>query len=298
MGYRFSAPIENEFNTFITRFDYLIDRGGNHKLFFRAGKQDDTDQFGPAVRGPGAEHASRSTRTSAMRWAMTPCCRATWSTPSATASPRSTTSTVGLRKADAVTFRFITDFDALTSTNGREVPTHNIVNDMSWLKGNHNVKFGTNIRFTRAPKYSNANSFHTGNLNPVVGRGHRPQLHARQHRLREPAVRAASGGRLVVLLRLRRSVADAARRHLAADGELQLRQDRHRAAERRAGAPHLRDRRVRVLRPGQLAAAPEPDRDRPACATTCTRRPGRSTASSWRRRFRSATGSSSGERTC
>ena len=81
--------------------------------------------------------------------------------------------TAGLRTADAVMFRFITDLDALTSTNGREVPTHNIVNDMSWLKGNHNVKFGANIRFTRAPKYSNANSFHTGNLNPswVAGTG-------------------------------------------------------------------------------------------------------------------------------
>jgi hypothetical protein len=51
VGYRFSAPIENEFNTVITRFDYLLDRNGNHKLFFRGGKQDDTINAVPQFEG-------------------------------------------------------------------------------------------------------------------------------------------------------------------------------------------------------------------------------------------------------
>ncbi len=172
MGYRFSAPIENEFNTFITRLDYLIDRGGNHKLFFRGGKQDDTVNSAPQFEGqaPNTQRVGKnfgyavgydavlsSNLVNTFRYGLS----------------KIDDATVGLRQANAVTFRFITDFNALTSTNGREVPTHNIVNDMSWLKGNHNVKFGTNIRFTRAPKYSNANSFHTGNNNPswVAGTG-------------------------------------------------------------------------------------------------------------------------------
>ena len=58
MGYRFAAPIENEFKTYITRFDYLIDHGGNHRLFFRGGKQDDDDRLGAAVPGPGADARS------------------------------------------------------------------------------------------------------------------------------------------------------------------------------------------------------------------------------------------------
>ena len=61
---------------------------------------------------------------------------------------------------------------------------------------------------------------------------------------------------------LRRSVADAAWRHFAADGELQLRSRRERASLGRAGAPEVRGRRVRVLRAGQLARQAEPDRHR------------------------------------
>jgi Carboxypeptidase regulatory-like domain len=172
MGYRFSAPIENEFNTYITRFDYLIDRGGNHKLFGRTGTQDDTINSVPQFEGQaptskqvnknwgyavGYDAVLSSNLVNTFRYGLSKIDEVS----------------AGLRTADAVTFRFITDLDALTSTNGREVPTHNIVNDMSWLKGNHNVKFGANLRFTRAPKYSNASSFHTGNLNPswVAGTG-------------------------------------------------------------------------------------------------------------------------------
>ena len=172
MGYRFSAPIENRYNTFITRFDYLIDRGGKHKVFFRSGTQDDTVNSVPQFEGQtpntrrvnknygyaaGFDSVLSSTLVNTFRYGLSKIDEAT----------------VGLRTADAVTFRFITDFNSLSSTSGREVPTHNLVDDVSWLKGNHTFKIGTNIRFTRAPKYSNANSFHTGNLNPswVAGTG-------------------------------------------------------------------------------------------------------------------------------
>jgi hypothetical protein len=172
MGYRFSAPIKNDYNTYITRFDYLMDANGNHKLFFRSGKQDDTINVVPQFEGqpPNTQRVNKNFGYAAgydavlghnlvntFRYGLSKIDEAT----------------LGLRTSNAVSFRFITDFSALTATSGREVPTHNIVDDMSWLKGNHTVKFGTNIRFTRAPKYSNANSFHTGNLNPswVAGSG-------------------------------------------------------------------------------------------------------------------------------
>jgi hypothetical protein len=172
MGYRFSAPIENKYNTYITRFDYLMDANGNHKLFFRGGKQDDTVNAVPQFDGqpPTTQRVNKNfgyasgydavlshNLINTFRYGLSKIDEAT----------------LGLRTSNIVTFRFITDFNAQTSTSGREVPTHNFVDDMSWLKGNHTVKFGTNIRFTRAPKYSNANSFHTGNLNPswVAGTG-------------------------------------------------------------------------------------------------------------------------------
>jgi Carboxypeptidase regulatory-like domain len=172
MGYRFSAPIENEFNTIITRFDYLIDRPGNHRLFFRGGKQDDTVNSAPQFEGQ-APNTQRVNGNAGYAAGYDAVLSSSLFNTFRFGYSRIDEATLGLRTADAVVFRFITDFNALTSTTGREVPTLNLVDDVSWLKGNHTLKFGANLRFTRAPKYSNGNSFNTGNLNPswVAGSG-------------------------------------------------------------------------------------------------------------------------------
>ena len=65
----------------------------------------------------------------------------------------------GLLSGNSVSFRFISDYNALTATTTRETPTHNIVNDLSWLKGNHTVKVGTNLRWTRIPSTRNGDSW-------------------------------------------------------------------------------------------------------------------------------------------
>ena len=172
MAYRFSAPIENEFNTVITRFDYLVDRGGTHKVFFRSGNQNDTVNSAPQFEGQ-APNTQRVNNNSGYAVGYDSVLSGTLVNTFRLGYSRIDEATVGLRAADAVVFRFITDYNALTSTTGREVPTFNIVDDVSWLKGSHTVKMGTNLRFTRAPKYSNANSYNTGNLNPswVAGTG-------------------------------------------------------------------------------------------------------------------------------
>jgi hypothetical protein len=81
----------------------------------------------------------------------------------------------GLQTASVVDFRFIDDFDAATSTNGRKLGTHNIVNDFSWIKGNHTWKFGTNLRWVRNDRFTNSGTFHGGSLNGswVAGVGRR-----------------------------------------------------------------------------------------------------------------------------
>ncbi len=72
------------------------------------------------------------------------------------------------------TSAFIDNFDALTSTNGRELGTHNIVNDLSWVKGDTRWKFGTNLRFMRNDATNNV-TFHIGIANGswVAGVGRR-----------------------------------------------------------------------------------------------------------------------------
>lgn len=163
MDFRFAAPIENEFLTYIGRVDYKI--SGSQSLFGRINAQDDTINGAPQFPGQpprttrvrknigfaiGYDNALSSSLINSFRYGMT----------------RIDDVTQGQLKSNFVTFRFFSDLEPLTATEGRETPTHNIVNDLSWLKGEHTFKLGTNIRFTRIPRFSNANSFNSVTVNP------------------------------------------------------------------------------------------------------------------------------------
>ena len=175
MGYRFASPIENDFKTYIGRFDY--NASANQKLFGRFNIQDDAildaQQFPDQPANTTREVASQgyaaghdwvlgSTKVNTFRYGYT----------------KIVEDTIGLLDADAISFRFIDDYVALTSSNGRETPTHNIVNDFNWVAGAHSLKFGTNMRFSRIPRYTNVNSYLSGLANGSwvagVGRRYRP----------------------------------------------------------------------------------------------------------------------------
>ncbi|HEX7087692.1 MAG TPA: TonB-dependent receptor [Vicinamibacterales bacterium] len=175
MGYRFASPIENDFKTFIGRIDYRHSTA--HSFFGRFNIQDDaivtaqqfpgqpprtTREIGNSGFAIGHDWVLGSNMINTLRYGFT----------------RIKEDTIGQLTANAVSFRFIDDLIPLTSSNGRETPTHNIVNDFSWIKGSHTLKFGTNLRFSRIPRYTNANSFIFGTANGSwvagVGRNFRP----------------------------------------------------------------------------------------------------------------------------
>ncbi|MGI9034824.1 MAG: TonB-dependent receptor [Pyrinomonadaceae bacterium] len=51
-------------------------------------------------------------------------------------------------------------------TISRRTPVQNFVDDLSWIKGNHTVQFGTNIRLIRNQRTTYANAFDTAYTNP------------------------------------------------------------------------------------------------------------------------------------
>jgi hypothetical protein len=172
VGFRFGSPIENEFNTYITRFDFRPT--SSDSIFVRTNFQDDavvsTSQFPGQAANTTQEVTSRGTAigwdkvfgsniVNTFRYGYTNIREAT----------------LGLQEESRNTFRFIDNFEALSATTGREPATHNFVNDLSWIKGAHTLKFGTNIRFTDIPRYSNAASFYgaTANGSWVSGVGRR-----------------------------------------------------------------------------------------------------------------------------
>ena len=175
VGYRFASPLENRFNTYIGRVDYRASSG--QSLFGRFNVQDDAvvsvQQFpGQAPnqtqkvksRGVAIGHdwVLSSNKVNTFRYGYTDIVE----------------DSIGLQTESRVSFRFIDDFEALTPTFGRTTPTHNFVDDFSWIKGSHTLKFGTNLRFTRVPRYDNTFSFNDGVTNASwmagVGRRYAP----------------------------------------------------------------------------------------------------------------------------
>ncbi len=175
-GFRFAAPIENKFYTFIGRVDYNMSESGNQKLFGRFGMQDDTINDPPQFAGQdprrqrlfnnyglaiGYDSVFSQRLTNSFRYGVT----------------RIDEANQGRTTANYNTFRFIDPFDAVgaTFTDQREPNTHNFVNDLQWFKGSHNMKVGTNLRFSRVPKERFQTSFLSASVNPswVAGVGRR-----------------------------------------------------------------------------------------------------------------------------
>ncbi len=175
MGFRFTSPIENEFNTVIARGDYRISNA--QSLFTRFNSQ--SDAIVAAQQFPGL--APNSTRE-VKNWGF--ASGHDWVLGSNIVNTlrvgytKVDDATIGLQTRSANVFRFLDNYEALTSTNGRELGTWNVTNDLSWIKGDHTLKVGTNLRFLRNDSFTNANSFYGGSLNGSwaagVGRRYMP----------------------------------------------------------------------------------------------------------------------------
>jgi len=69
---------------------------------------------------------------------------------------------------NAIRFRFVFSpvLDPSVRTVNRITPVHNITDDFSWLRGNHSIQFGGNIRLISNQRTSFANAFDNAITNP------------------------------------------------------------------------------------------------------------------------------------
>src|SRR6201999_4185220 len=79
----------------------------------------------------------------------------------------------GNQTADVLIFRGLNDNstsnnsrDVYTNNANYQVPVHNFVDDVSWIKGPHTFAFGGNISLLRTPQSNNFNSFSSASDNP------------------------------------------------------------------------------------------------------------------------------------
>ena len=88
------------------------------------------------------------------------------------------TGTIGPLNGNTVTFRFITPFESQTSTSTRATPTHNIVNDLSWLKGKHTHQGRHEPAVHAHPEHAQQRFVPERDRQSVVGGRRRPDVHA------------------------------------------------------------------------------------------------------------------------
>jgi len=161
-GYRFNAPITEDRNSHVARFDFNL--ATNHQVFGRANYINDT--LGNVQNFPDTPQPSTWSHPNGFTVGHT------WTVSNSVVNnfryglTRDAFSTQGDSGANSVSFRFIFSPFLFSRTLNRTTPVQNITNDTSWIKGSHSLQFGTNIRIIRNQRQSFANSFDSAITNP------------------------------------------------------------------------------------------------------------------------------------
>ena len=162
VGYRFAAPINNAFNTYIGRLDY---RHSNGQTFFgRFNVQDDSVLSAPEFPG-AAPNTDRQVKSRGLATGWDAVLSSSMINTFRYGVTQIREDIVGLAHGVQVDFRNIDPILAQTATSTRDIPTHSIVDDVSWVKGAHTLKFGGNLRFTRVGTTNNSRSYHLPSAN-------------------------------------------------------------------------------------------------------------------------------------
>ena len=160
--FSFNSPTETRLNTHIARFDWNV--SDSQQLFFRANYQWDnisgTSAFPNTPSGSTWSHpyggvighnwTISDTQINNFRYGLT----------------RQAFSNQGDSGDNAISFRFVFAPLNFSRTLSRITPVHNITNDYTWIKGNHTVQIGGNVRIIRNERDTFAAAFDSAVTNP------------------------------------------------------------------------------------------------------------------------------------
>ena len=171
VGYRFAGAAPITTNWYIARADYKLTANGNHTLFWRGAVRNDNTASVPYLPGQpptqdtidyskgfavGYSAVLKSNLINNFHWGYT----------------RQSTGQIGNQTQQFVQFRGLNDNSTPNNSSFQEFPTttfqvpvHNFLDDVSWIKGNHTFTFGTNVDIMRNPQSTNIASFSTAVTN-------------------------------------------------------------------------------------------------------------------------------------
>jgi hypothetical protein len=162
-GFRFAAPVGNNFYTYIARLDYHLNSSGTQNLFWRGNLMNDLQVLTPAFlpgRPPETTEENFSkgfvlgwisnlgaTKVNTLHWGLT----------------RQSLNFLGDSSQPWIYFRGLDQ--GITRSHGFTLPVHEIGDDLSWTRGRHTLQFGGVTRFISNPRVSLQNSFSDGITN-------------------------------------------------------------------------------------------------------------------------------------
>ncbi len=172
-SYAFSSPLPFDQNTYLARIDWSP--SDKHHIFARGQLQKDVsgnvEQFpgqGPSSIGTGNNKGLIFGHT--------------WSITNNLINDvrygyiRQGGSSTGIGKGDYVNFRFLDTPTSQTRTTITSVPVNNIVDNLSWTRGNHSLQGGVNWRLVHSNHSSDANSYSNASTNPYWLSGNAPGI--------------------------------------------------------------------------------------------------------------------------
>jgi hypothetical protein len=163
-GFRFPYTIHRTYNTYISRIDWNVTPNGKHTLFWRGNLQNDSEPNPPAF--PGQPPAS-TTLTNSKGFAA----GYTWLVTSNLVNDlrfgltRQGVEDAGVSNQPEVDLSEVAQPVSFSRSTSFIIPVKNLVDDVSWTKHNHNLSFGTNLRFIDDQRSSNAQSYPDGQMN-------------------------------------------------------------------------------------------------------------------------------------
>jgi hypothetical protein len=162
-GFQFNASVPADLRAHVLRLDYNITKNGKHIAYFRGNYQQD-------VTG-GAPQFPDTLPTESWSHPLGLVGNYTWTISNNKVNnfrygiTREAFTNSGDSNVNAITFRSVFASNLFARSFSRTTPTQNITDDFSWIKGNHTLGFGTNLRIVRNNRENFANSFDNGITN-------------------------------------------------------------------------------------------------------------------------------------
>jgi carboxypeptidase family protein len=172
VGFRFKGPVAINTNWYIARADYKLTSSGNHSLFWRGALRNDTNAGVPYLPG-GSPELSQVDYSKGYSVGYTAVLSSTLVNNFRYGYTRQSFGQIGNHTQDIIFFRALNNDEtsnnsslAVTNNSNYQVPIHNVVDDLSWIKGRHTLQFGLNFNFLRNPQSNTTGSFTSASDNP------------------------------------------------------------------------------------------------------------------------------------